>query len=162
MDNGIVTEIVNLIHRKYENVASPNFSFVQDMLSKRPYERVVREIGSFVKLTEDTDPNDDVSFVYILEKGKTQWSFRISMLGPYAVLMRVGATGKCEVLSSSTEDLSELERQIIKLSEENGIIVLDKETLSVHVALKLFNTEEGNTRVYQALFTDSDVLPWLG
>jgi hypothetical protein len=160
MNDHLVNEIINLIQKKYGSTDSPFFSFVQDMLSNQPYKFIIQEIKRIILVTEDTDPNDDVSFGYIIQNDKEYWSLRISMVGPYAVLMRIKANGNCEALSPTVKNLSELERQIMKVISDNGITVLDQEILSIPVRLKLFNTEESNTRIYQALFTDTDILPW--
>ena len=42
----------------------------------------------------------------------------------------------------------------------NSIRLLDRDALLIPVPMRLFNTEPENTRVYQALFTDTDILPW--
>lgn len=109
-------------------------------------------------MEEDTDPNDDVSFGYLVTEGDHKWVLRLSMLGPYALFLRLEAS--VTVVSGSTTPLSTPEETMLTILAQHGIHVMDMDELLWPVPLHLLNTDPRNVRVYQALFTDSAVLPW--
>ena len=61
-----VQAVMDVIRSHYKSLQSPDFSFVRDTIPKRPYEKVLRQISKHFQVEEDTDPNDDVSFGYVL------------------------------------------------------------------------------------------------
>jgi hypothetical protein len=153
-------KLVALICEKYKSLDAPDFSFVREALSIQPYAKVIQKIARGFDLEEDTDPNDDVSFGYLLTKEHQRWMLRISMVGPYAVLFRLDNAESVEVLSPIMPGLSAAETSLVVLLSEAHIQLMDRDTLSLPVPLQLFNTEPENSRLYQALFVDSDVVPW--
>jgi len=155
-----VQEVMDVIRSHYKSLQSPDFSFVRDTLAKRPYEKVIRQLSTHFHIEEDTDPNDDVSFGYVLTQEGERWVLRISMLGPYAVLLRLHQTARIEVMAQRAQVSSRAEKELITTLADHSIRLLDRDTLLIPVPMRLFNTEPENTRVYQALFTDTDILPW--
>lgn len=159
-DQGILDEVLKLIRQRYRSLESPDFSFVEAALAWHPYETVMSIFHQRFQVEEDTDPNDDVSFGYLLTKGQQRWILRISMLGPYAVLLRLDESDNAAVIHATTTELSALEKELTATLTDHGIHLLGLEVLLHPVPIRLFNTERENTRVYQALFSDCDVLPW--
>jgi len=155
-----VQEVMDVIRRHYKSLQCPDFSFVRETLAKRPYEKVIQQISHHFQVEEDTDPNDDVSFGYVLTKGGEQWVLRISMLGPYAVVLRLHQPTGVEVLAHRAQVSSRAEKALITTLADQSIRLLDRDALRMPVPMRLFNAEPENTRVYQALFTDTDSLPW--
>lgn len=155
-----VQAVMDVIRSHYKSLQSPDFSFVRDTIAKRPYDRVLRQISTHFQVEEDTDPNDDVSFGYVLTKGNERWALRISMLGPYAVLLRLHQAARIEVMAHRAQVSSSAEKELITTLADNSIHLLDRDALLIPVPMRLFNAEPENTRVYQALFTDTDILPW--
>ncbi|MBI1924049.1 hypothetical protein HYR99_07340 [Candidatus Poribacteria bacterium] len=153
-------EIMTFIEQKYKSFDFPDFSFVEKEMSTRPYQAVVGELRNIVELKEDTDANDDVSFSYLLVKGNKRWSLNISMIGPYAVLMLMNHSRSFEIVHPEDEELSQLENEIAKILQKHSITLLPQYLLEYPVPLQLYNTEPENVKVYQALFTDTDILPW--
>jgi len=160
MNEEEVQEVMDVIRRSYKSLQSPDFSFVRDTIAKRPYEKILRQISTHFQVEEDTDPNDDMSFGYVLTKGGERWVLRISMLGPYAVLLRLHQTAGIEVIAPRVQVSSRAEKALITTLADHSIRLLDRDTLLILVPMRLFNAEPENTRVYQALFTDTDILPW--
>ncbi|MGH3800347.1 MAG: hypothetical protein ACRDTD_09495 [Pseudonocardiaceae bacterium] len=145
----------------YGKLDEPDFSFVQEATDSRPYEDVIREVVTTLDLTyeEYSDPNDDVSFEYHLSRDDESWALELSMVGPFAAVARIG-DGWDSILVQSDPNLSELERQLLAILRSHNLQILSKEELEQPVPLRLFNTDPGNVRVYQALFSDIDILPW--
>lgn len=155
-----VQAVMDVIRSNYKSLQSPDFSFVRDTIAKRPYEKILRQISKHFQVEEDTDPNDDVSFGYVLTKGGERWVLRISMLGPYAVLLRLHQAARIEVMAHRAQVSSSADKELITTLADNSIRLLDRDALLIPVPMRLFNAEPENTRVYQALFTDTDILPW--
>lgn len=154
-------EFLSRIKEVYGTLDQPNFSFVMEAVRSRPYEHVISEVVTTLGLASEeySDPNDDVSFQYCLARGDESWAVELSMLGPFAVVARIG-DGWDGILVPNDPSLSELERQLLAILRSYGLRLLDKEELEQTVPLRLFNTDPGDVRVYQALFSDIDVLPW--
>lgn len=153
--------ILSVISTTYESLEDPQFFFVNEVIARCPYNAVIRQLEQWFLVEEDTDLNADVSFQYILKLGDNIWSLQLSMLGPYAAIYRVIKPGAAfKVLAPNTTSLSEADKVLMQVLRDNGILVLDQETLEYPVSLRLSYTEPGNTRIYQALFGDYDVLPW--
>jgi hypothetical protein len=154
-----IEEIIELIQEKYGSLECPDFSFVSDAISNSPYEELIQQVKENFQTQEDTDPNDDVSFGYLLIKGDKRWILRLSMLGKYAILLRLNEGGDTEILSYQSPKNYDLEKNLITILINHKIELISRETALYPVELRLSNAELGNTRVYQALFTDTEIIP---
>lgn len=146
-------EVVPVIEMKYGSLEQPNFSFVEKERSKNPYQKLEVLLRESFNVEDVTDENDDVSFCYVIDK---KWLLQLSMIDAYAVIL--GLSNNIHIITSSTEN--EDEQKMLKLLAGHGFIVLDREDLELPVSLKLFNADHENVCIYQALFSDTDVLPW--
>ncbi len=155
-----IQELESLIRQKYGSLDAPHFDFVKESLEARPYDAIIEEIKQRIAVEEDTDPNEDVSFGYILTKGEKTWLLRISMLGPYAVLFRLPFPQKLEFVPSVPQECTDEETKLVELLNRNRIHLLGKVILSRPIALELFDTEKEKVSLYHALFSDSGELPW--
>jgi hypothetical protein len=149
-------EVVRHIEQTYGSLSDPKFFFTQKALAERPYDDLVESISGF-KITDDTDEDDDLAFNYLLTREGHKWAMSISMVGPYALLARVSQAWD-EILTESTADLSSDERSLISKLTGAGLRLLSREELERPVALNL--TGPDDVRIYHALFTDTDGLPW--
>ena len=155
-------DIKQSVAKSYKSLNEPNYDFVTAALATRPFEHVLAGLGSAsVSVTEDTDPNDDVSFGFLVSEGDQQLVVRMSMVGPFAAILRLEADGERVTVVELGPGLSSLERGVIHVLTERGLTILDREVMSAQLNLKLFNTESNDVRVFQALFTDIETLPWL-
>jgi hypothetical protein len=154
-------EFLSRIKEMYGTFDEPNFSFVMEAIRSRPYEDVISEVVTTLGLAfeEYNDPNDDASFQYQLSRGSESWAVELSMLGPFAVVARIG-DGWDRILVKNDPNFSKVEHQILAILHSHGLQPLSKEELEQPVPLSLFNTDPDNVCVYQALFSDIDVLPW--
>ena len=153
-------DLLPIIRCKYGSLEAPKFFFVQDALSKRPYDPLVQQLREDFAVEEDTDPNDDVSFGYLLSRNTQQWRLELSMLGPFAVLLRITEPGHVDLVSHDLTARTEQEESILAILQRNDIKIMERNELVQPVAIKLQNTSPQNSRLYQALFGDTDILPW--
>lgn len=150
--------LLEAIEKKYKSLNRPDYSFVSQVSSATPYAATLKKIESLFDVKEITDTNDDVSFRYTLLRSGRQWVLELSMVGSFAVLFRTSDSGVVEVVTPGTSVPEE--REICSLLKEGGFIILDQQELEQPCSLRLFNAEPENVRIYQALFSDTDVLPW--
>lgn len=151
-------DLLDVLKRNYKSLEQPDFSFVSRAVSSKPYEALIKDFRDLFDVEEITDPNDDVSFRYVVSKSNNQWVVELSMLGKYTAVLRVFQPGHTELVSQNSS--APEDKDIISLLIENQFEILGKDELEQPVALKLFNTEPENTCIYQALFSDTDILPW--
>lgn len=157
----VVQDMVALseaIKRTYKSLEEPDFSFVKKAISSRPYETLAQRMLSLFDVEEITEPNDDVSFRYLIAKSNRRWVIELSMIGRYAVVLRLSDAGAVEIVTPETS--VEEERDIFSILASGEVVVVKKKDLERPFPLKLSNTEPENVCVYQALFSDTDVLPW--
>lgn len=147
-------EIMASLLDKYGSLERPTFFFVESALAKRPYDDIVQKLSKYFNIEETTDPNEDVSFVFALSQGVDSWLLQLSMIGPYAIIL-----GDHDVVTTDGDDRSEFEEKILEVLLNNDIKVLSSAYLQQYISLNLFNTDVGNVRIYQALFSDVDALP---
>lgn len=153
-----IQEIRDSIQRKYGALEDPSFSLVSKALSGRPYDPLVGKLRALFEVEETTDANDDVSFCYQLTKQDKRWGLELSMVGPYAVILRLLAPWRAKVVTP--ENAVAEEQKICVLLAEAGFKILERNILEIPIQLNLQNTNKGNVCLYQAPFTDIDILPW--
>lgn len=146
-------ELLPTIEKRYGSLEQPIFSFVEKQRSKNPYQKLEILLRENFDVEDVTDMNYDVSFCYEIDK---KWLLQLSMVGSYAVILSLG--NGIHIVKSNTAN--ECEQKMFKLLIEHGFMVLDREGLELPVSLKLFNTDPENCCIYQALFSDIDILPW--
>lgn len=147
-----------VIKRVYGSLEHPDFSFVKAAIMSRPYQSLVQQLQREFEVVEITDENDDVSFRFMLTKSKRKWVVELSMLGRFATILKVSEFGLVRVVGQSC--LDQEEQQLVSLLLEDKFEIMDQEELEQRIPLRLWNTEPENVCVYQALFSDTDVLPW--
>lgn len=150
-------DIVRQIERTYGSLGDPDFSFVGAALEERPYDALVEAATAGFAATEDTDEDDDVAFNYLLGRDGDRWALSISMVGPYALFARISQAWD-EILTPATTDLAPHEHRVIDVLTGAGLRLLGREELERPVALAL--TGPDDVRIYHALFSDTDGLPW--
>ena len=158
MVSGNQSNFLEVIERNYKSLTHPDFSFVNKVALSRPYGLLIEKLCDLFEVEEVTDSNDDVSFRYLVSKSNKRWIIELSMLGRYAVVFRISKAGCTELVSPNTTVSDEI--GIISLLLLDHFEVLRQDELEQFVALNLFNADPENVRLYQALFSDVDVLPW--
>lgn len=147
--------MVARVSEKYGSMDEPNWGFVATAIKEKPYRQFIASLEDLGEISEDTDENDDVSFGYYIKTGAQLHSLRLSMVGPYAMLIQarpgalVSGAGVC--LSTQCAELCE------RLANA-GITLLDAADLTRSIPLRL---EDGTAcTVFRALFIDTDVEHW--
>ena len=145
----------------YGNLSAPDFDFAKRGFDKRPYDRIIKRLRDYAAIEEILVGEEDVCFSYFL-KGRTNlWKIELSLVGPFAIFVRLKAQVTADdFLHNRKEDLIEFERKVVEIVRNFGISLLTTNQLQISVPLTLFNTPKENVRLYQALFTDRDGLPW--
>jgi len=164
----LIKEIEREILKAYGSLEEPNFSFEKDTTRQKIYEPFMRNLAAalapylldvlgFYKICNFTDVNTDHGYVFILGSTGELW-LQLSFVGSFAVLMRV-TPDRAEVIDPSGDRIP-IETLIIDLLAVHGIQLLDKKTLEIPIGLKLFDTDPEKVCLYQALFSDVNILPW--
>ena len=63
-----MTTIIQQIREQSGSLDAPRFFFVRDALAANPYAGIVAQLERCFACENDTDPNDDVSFGYVLRR----------------------------------------------------------------------------------------------
>ena len=152
-------DLLQVIKSRYKSLEKPDYSFVSKSISSNPYNEMVGQLKAFFEIEEITDSNDDVSFRYLLSQSGKQWVVELSMVGLYAVIFRFSEVDLPDDFVTPDKATPE-EKEIYSLLSNYGFKFLSKSELEKPIALNLCNTEPDNVCFYQALFSDTDILPW--
>jgi hypothetical protein len=143
--------------REQYGLGQPRYDFVQEALRDKPYAQLLADISKTWTVVDDTDPNDDVSFNWIVTADGIGWRVAISMVGPFALLIRAGPDGTARVISSEGEAEQPAEIELMSLIRASGLELLSAHSirLTVPAAAGGMNGKS----LYEALFSDSESLP---
>lgn len=147
----------------YRSLETPNFAFVGKQMDSRPYDRLIETLSGNYHLTEDTEPNYDVSFTFYVRTNDGSWLLQLSMVGPFACLVRFSKAGRPgEVLSDLSKDLTREEIELKTVLSRFGIRLMTRCEMEQPIRLQMHLAEIDETRIYHALFCDDYYLPWKG
>ncbi|WP_437480734.1 hypothetical protein WME75_36180 [Sorangium sp. So ce1014] len=156
------SQLFQVIVDKYKSLESPDFHWVIKEHERKPYRGLEQCLMSRFSVEDITDLNNDVSCVLAIspEGSGVQWTLKISLVGPYAVLLReTGARGWDVYVQAESDARSEDEYWILEACRQHAIEVLRLDVLKTPIGLRLFDTDPERVRLYQALFSDNDYLP---
>jgi len=77
----------------YGSIESPSYSFARIFCENKKYPEVDEFLGANYEFVEDTEPNTDVSYGYLIKGGGGREIFRVSLVGPYFYLSSISAGG---------------------------------------------------------------------
>lgn len=145
----------------YKSFEQPDYSFVKHAFSARPYDPLIRRLRDYAAIEECTEGEEDVCFSYLL-KGRAQlWKLDLSVIGPFGIFVRLKArVGRDDFLHYSRGDLAGFETRILDLLKGGGIRLMTADELDTALPMTLYNTAPNQVRLYQALFSDRERLPW--
>jgi hypothetical protein len=146
----------------YKNQDQPDFSFLRRAFLSRPYDPLIRKLRDFAAVEDLGECEDDVCFSFLLKGQNALWRLELSMVGPFAVFVRLSnRVHDYDFISPTAGDLSGFEVKIVEKLKSYGIRLLTPRELTQPIQLSLYNTPPGQTRLYQALFSDRPNLPWI-
>jgi hypothetical protein len=144
-------DVLNSMRARYGSLSDPDFSFLH--FDDGPV--VMDELRGALKgaeVTDDTDPDTDVCFSFLVRMGKSQRFLQLSRVGPYACVRVVGHEERYLRRGDAHEPIDE---QILAYVDRKGLALLEPELLSVRLPeLHLFATEPEVVAVYHGLFSD--------
>ena len=156
--NNLKAKIFDNILHTYGSLSEPNFSFVEKNIERRPYKEFEKKVKAICVMEEVTDLNNEVCFSYQLVHLSEKLFHQISMVGPYCTLFRMTTSGL--ILIQEVTVLTRFEDDVLTLIQEEGLKLLNREQLETKIQIKLFNAEEPHICFYNALFSDTDILPF--
>lgn len=142
--------LTELLLRFYGWGAERDFSQVLDVYSRRPYDRLFRDLMKVDEFEDITDVNDEVSFSF----AANGWVVHLSMVGPYALVLDGPASGPWQPVVDAVDPPIAEGLELIRLA---GFRLLDRPLLERTVPIW---SEE--LTVYSALFVNDERFPWLG
>jgi len=155
-------EVLRHVIEKYRSLEKPDFHWVREEYERDPFAALRAALGSRFDVADVTDLNSDVSFAYDLKpiEGDGKWTLRLSMVGPYATLVRHQPRTPSETIVDGPADArSPFESLVLEACASAEYELLSRDVLRLPVKLRLFETSPERVRVYQALFSDVDFLP---
>jgi hypothetical protein len=152
----------DFISTAYKSLEHPDFSFVKQGFNARPYDPLIKRLRDYAVVEEAIEADDDVCFSYLLKGQSALWKLDLSLVGPFGLFVRLKArVAPDDFLHYTKPDATSFERKVLDLLRGAGIRLLTTEELSLQVPMTLFNTTRESVRLYQALFSDRNALPWV-
>lgn len=148
----------------YGDPSRPNYFFVARAVERDMYRPLLRAVSQRFHVRETTDLNLDVGRVLTLthaESSDRYWVLHLSFVGPYAAVLTgsdAALGGALRVVDAPGDDPAE--RQLFGMLESAGIAALGRDALETRVPLRLGSPFGDEVRLFQALFSDNDILPW--
>lgn len=142
----------------YGSFENPHFGFVEASVKSQPYRLLVTDLKEVFVLTEQTELNNDVSFVYYLQCHDTTLTLYLSMVGRYAFVRRIVGGHFDACITSDKQELTALEKTLLRLLLKHGIRVLSEDTLTSEIDMNFLDVSNGKTTIARALFTDDEII----
>ncbi|MBB5921698.1 hypothetical protein FHR81_002738 [Actinoalloteichus hoggarensis] len=158
-----VEDLLSVITRVYGgDLTAPDYSFITSQMEQRPYDSLIQQLGALdsVQLSEHTDTINYVAFAYKVDHPQQEWVLELSMLGRLAVLARTGDHQWQRLMYPDDQDLHVVEQEMFAVFAEHQIEFPSRATLELPIDMTLDYTDPENARVYHALFSDEDFVPW--
>lgn len=154
-------EILATVNAAYGSLDQPHFAFAAERYRKLKCHPVVNDLMSRYFVRDETDLNDHVAMhIRVLHPEGSdvvclsfvdKWAMLFRLIPNSLLYERIIETGYAGALAP--------ERDIIGLLQENGFKLLTKVEAAQPIAMNLFNTERGDTRIYHAIISDDGVIP---
>lgn len=143
--------------QKYGSLQDPHFEFVGPSLENTPLRTLADRLLSLgASVSEDTDPNNDVSIGLNITSGKDMYFLQLSVVFPAASFRRVLADGNVQQIATLADCVTTFEVECLRLLDEFGVESLDRETLLQPFDMTFPNADEDEVVVYNALFSEGN------
>ena len=157
--NATLQSIMTALEASYGNLAQPDSQKVYVVMESPAHRRVVEELrAKGIDVSETTDLNDDVATHLVVYQGGDKVGLALSGIGQFAALRHQGSTNRSDWVIQSGKAPTALAVLVARVVEQAGFTLLGRDTVMQTIAM---NRADGTTEatLYQALFTDSDVIP---
>ena len=158
-DGDTIHLIMKALHECYGSFDQPNFRSVSSKISAGYCSAIIqslREVG--IKVTDTTDLNSDVSVHLVLDRAGDQVGLALSGVGPFAAMVHQDPEGHYSWVTQSEYAPTPLAAAVAGMVQQAGFKLLGRDVATQSIAMAWY---DGSTEVtlYQALFTDTDVIP---
>lgn len=154
----IFQDIGRHLHESFGDTEAPNYTKISARLEARS---AWPELSSIIQVfwTKDvTDVNEDISMCLLLKDGADEFRLELSAVGPYAILLKL-VRDSCRLMSS--EEILADTRLVAALHIAlQSRTFLSRNTLEEEIAFGSDASRPTYSKVYNALFSDIDILPW--
>ncbi len=151
--------IMTALQSCYGSLEDPYFSKIYATLEGDRYRQLIENLrSSGIEVVETTDFNDDVSHQLVAIQAGDEVALGLSGVGPYATLRHLQTDDRSQWITRSDAAPTALASFVAQTVERAGLQLLDRDTVTRTIRM---NCADGATQVtlYQALFTDTDVIP---
>ncbi|WP_153101230.1 hypothetical protein [Paraburkholderia hayleyella] len=83
----------NSVIGSYGSFEHPEYLFTHQWFTEKKYPEMMDFIKENYQFSEDTEPNTDVSYSFILKKGKQDAILKVSFVGPYFYMSSILSDG---------------------------------------------------------------------
>lgn len=147
------------LRRSYGSLSEPKRHFVLSAANRRPFEDVLAELSRSYPVDDDTDINCDVCFTFIV-RGEQPLIVKLSMVGPYAVVLSFGADGLGRgSLVGEPGDADGFAGRVVSAVESHGFFRPSADQLETPVPIALV-PGRAEVPLYAALFEPEGEAPW--
>ena len=150
---------MSALKASYGDLSQPDFRKVYSGLENSAYRQVTEELrAEGIEVTDATDLNDDVAIHLDVDQGDQGGWVALSGAGPFAALIWQDSNRQYLWVTQSDKAPSPLAALVANAVERAGFKLLSRDTAAHKISM---SRADGSTEatLYQALFTDSDVIP---
>jgi hypothetical protein len=150
-------ELLQRVRERYGSLERPDFLWVGAEYNRDPYAELRRALASRLEVKDVTDLKSDVSVAYELTAtgGSATWRLRLSLVGPYAVLLRRDGNAAELPMDGPEDATGEVEAFVVQVCRWANCALLPLDLLAAPVPLRLVDVDEeelDEVSMYQALF----------
>ena len=152
-------DILAALHACYGRLDEPNFRKVYATLKTAPYQGLIDTLRSDgIDIVDTTSFNDDVSIQLFLKRYGDQLGLSLSGVGLFAALIVQDSAQNYTWVTGPENAPTPLAVTVARTVQQAGFRLLDRSLVIQPIAMTWY---DGSTQVllYQALFTDNDVVP---
>jgi len=143
----------------YGDLAAPNFRKAYTGMESSLHRQLIENLrAKGIEITETTDQDDDVATHLAAAQDGDEVGLVLSGVGPFAALLHQDSEGRYCWVTQPDKAPTPLAALVAKTVGRAGFQLLNRDTVLRTIAMNRADGAEEAT-LYQALFTDSDVIP---
>jgi hypothetical protein len=153
-----VQEIRYHLSESFGDIQAPNYAKVSARLDARSTWPELSSIIQIFWVKDVTDVNYDISMGLLLKDGVDEFKLELSAVGPYATIMK-SRRDKCYLMSLD-EIMADARLVSALASTMQSRTFLSRSVMETEVPFGADEAGPVSPRVYNALFSDIEILPW--